>query len=142
MIITKEWLNSSKTPAGGYRKKQVLALGVGTSKGWRSRAIGKDLSPDKVKLFESFSKKKPTPKVKRDVSFRSLIALVKDLTRDQHIELLIELANYRERVNGLTSKQAKQNELEKLRSEIGGLRFELQKMNDEAESYLDELQLR
>jgi len=58
MIITNDWIEKNKTPAGGYNKKQFEILGIQypPKKGWKDEIIGLDLSDKKIKEFENISK--------------------------------------------------------------------------------------
>ena len=52
--VTKDWLDSNKTKAGGYTKKQLEAISVGfpPAKGWKKIAIGLLITDEQKSAFE------------------------------------------------------------------------------------------
>jgi len=61
MLITKDWIHAHKTPAGGWNRKQMTAIGVRwpQPKGWMNEAVGKELCEINRLRFESHSKSPP-----------------------------------------------------------------------------------
>ncbi len=57
MIVTNEWLKSNRTPKGGYTRRQVELLGFTwpLDKGWKEKIIGKEISENVVKQFETIA---------------------------------------------------------------------------------------
>ena len=55
-IITKEWINSNKTERGAWNKQQINIIGLiwPPKKGWQAKLIGKSISSDNARIFESF----------------------------------------------------------------------------------------
>jgi dynactin complex subunit len=55
MIITREYLDKHRTPAGAFTRSQVEALGVSwpPTKGWMYRIVGNEISPEKAAIFEA-----------------------------------------------------------------------------------------
>jgi ribonuclease HI len=53
--ITEEWLNQNKTPAGGYNRVQLNAIGVQwpPKSGWKTRAIGTSITMEAANVFIS-----------------------------------------------------------------------------------------
>ena len=92
MIITKEYLKTHKTAAGGYTRIQVQALGQvwgELAKGWQKRLIGTELSPENAAKFESKKTAKQVRGVER-ASYADLAESVKVLeARIIELELLL-----------------------------------------------------
>jgi len=59
MIITKQWIHDHKTPAGGWNRKQMTAIGFKwpPPKGWIKAVSGVDISDEVRKRFEAESDK-------------------------------------------------------------------------------------
>ena len=55
MRITREWLHRHATKGRGWNRKQLQVLGVPwpPTKGWLSRAVGRELSESDRAAFES-----------------------------------------------------------------------------------------
>ena len=53
--VTEKWIESCKTSNGGFTRIQVESLGFGWPpvKGWKKKAVGKMISLDDKKIFES-----------------------------------------------------------------------------------------
>ncbi len=53
-IVNKHWLDTNKTPKGGYTKVQIEALGFKFSncKGWLKKVLGKHITAEMKKRFE------------------------------------------------------------------------------------------
>ena len=54
MIITKQWIHAHKTPAGGWNRKQIEALGLTwpARKGWQKRLEGTEIDGVAQMCFE------------------------------------------------------------------------------------------
>lgn len=64
IVLTKELIESAASPAGGYSRRQLEALGVnlpkGTfspPKGWKRRLIGKEISQAQYAAFQAATAK-------------------------------------------------------------------------------------
>ena len=55
MILSREYINKHKTPAGAWTKQQLIAIGIGwpAPKGWIKRSIGKEITEDNANKFEA-----------------------------------------------------------------------------------------
>lgn len=53
VILTKELIEANKTPAGGYTRSQLEAIGVAwpPKKGWKKGSIGKEISEHAFREF-------------------------------------------------------------------------------------------
>jgi len=54
MIITKQWIHDHKTPAGGWNRKQMTAIGVSwpQPRGWINDVVGMDICTSSQLRFE------------------------------------------------------------------------------------------
>ena len=68
MIITKQYINSHRTPRGAFTKAQVEALGIKwpPRAGWINRVIGEVISTEQAKKFEG-GKSQRAKKSKNDL---------------------------------------------------------------------------
>ena len=92
MIITKTYLNTHKTEAGGYTRVQLNALGQKwgeLKKGWQKGLIGTELSAENAARFESKQTAKEARGIKK-ASYAELAGSVKLLeARIIELELLL-----------------------------------------------------
>tara|TARA_R110002096_G_scaffold315227_7_gene509482 strand:+ start:1396 stop:1686 length:291 start_codon:yes stop_codon:yes gene_type:complete len=92
MIITKAYLNTHKTEAGGYTRVQLNALGQKwgeLKKGWQKGLIGTELSAESASRFESKQTAKEARGIKK-ATYAELAGSVKLLeARIIELELLL-----------------------------------------------------
>lgn len=64
ILITKEFIESNKTPGGGWNRKQIEAIGLEwpPRKGWKKSVIGRCISFENAQIFgaHSIPNTKPT----------------------------------------------------------------------------------
>ena len=94
MIITKAYLNTHKTDAGGYTRVQLNALGQKwgeLTKGWQKALIGTEINELNAVMFES----KQTAKEAKGIKKASYAELVKSnkILQNRVIQLESLLAN-------------------------------------------------
>jgi len=80
-IVTKQWLHKNKTPAGGYTRTQIEALGNKwpPKSGWPKRAIGIHITEDQRKMFEDGAFIKAKQKKQEIVNLTRIVFLEKEL---------------------------------------------------------------
>lgn len=77
MTITKEWLDSCRTPAGGFRNAQMKFLidsgiavtepGAPFARGWYESSIGREITDDEAAEFKRLASVTPKKRMtKRD----------------------------------------------------------------------------
>lgn len=82
MILTREYIDAHKTPAGAWTRSQMQAIGVEwpQSKGWINRVIGNEISFENAMLFEA---KKSASQIK--VSKMSPEGIANSLLSKRHL---------------------------------------------------------
>ncbi|MDB4302177.1 hypothetical protein N9924_01280 [bacterium] len=57
ILITKEFIESNKTPGGGWNRKQIEAIGLEwpPRKGWKKSVIGRCISLENAQIFGAHS---------------------------------------------------------------------------------------
>jgi len=60
-VVTRHWLTAHATIYGGYTKAHLAALGEPwrPTKGWQARCIGKAITPEQQRAFESATRRTP-----------------------------------------------------------------------------------
>lgn len=55
MILTKKYIMNHRTQRGSWTRSQLKAIGVNwpPARGWQKRAIGREISQEAAKLFET-----------------------------------------------------------------------------------------
>ena len=74
--MTKQWLYKHRTKNGGWTKKQLEVIGVcwPPIKGWKKRAIGREITSEQVEAFEK-GKHIRAPYRQRQLTARQLVDL-------------------------------------------------------------------
>jgi hypothetical protein len=59
-LVTKAWIEEYRTPKGGWKAKQLAAIGIDWPPltGWKTRAAGTTISQDQRLTFEAFARTK------------------------------------------------------------------------------------
>jgi 5-methylcytosine-specific restriction endonuclease McrA len=74
LILTKEFLDSNKTPNGGWNYSQLALLGVGwpPKKGWKKLVIGREFPNKTLVMFAKYGKDRPIGELRKEIKNKAL----------------------------------------------------------------------